>query len=1018
MTPPKTSAADSTPTLTLSFENHGGLIFPVNAPLKLNEPGQTPGKFLFPAPSLFDNPLRFDNLWTPTPYFSPLPFFAQQAGGKGPGSSPGNPMPIGGGPSSGGNAASVGAAPAASPGMTKDQIWDLITDSLLLVEDMDLSGDGMTVNGGVGGCRYPEFSRLKDIKEDLKHCTVTFDPDTHGSVRLQIRKISGVNASRITGFKLGYDKPLLKDEFPSNQVRIEGFHFVPAPEVSVPFYEEVDPPTFKGFQLKYMPIRRGINDVPVIGTIIFEAAVKDAKELYFTDDYLSSWGLDDPQFYKDAHTAQYRAPQGVGDFMRLIRHADMNPPNWVNLNKQNSKPDLFNWLSLQTIDVRAHLRPGTLNIPNLGTVTVSRDKAAIKIRPLYDKLQKMEKGEERDELFKQYTQLLDDTARLEIKADPKQIAASLYNVGLSSAHFSDDRFDFELKGVTVQNLNSTLPPLQALVDQIKKGNFAPSFQLNGVHADKIVLKDKELGTTTTINNANIGSLKINGKSSIVVEGLSATKLETQHAGSGLKFIVKDPAITSATLSQSGNLRGVKISHIEGKSIELGYSDLTFKVFSGGIDDLNITEKDGALTVKAGAISSTGSIEYGIPSSNISLKAEGNSNLSGLEVSRTVNDQGENVIHGKLGLAGTVTQLQLKQNGVFTGRFSNTTFRNGSLDVTALIKPNGTPKLQGLQYSLDTQLGEMNIDEAKIGFVTLKPSKITNGHITIKHEDWEVTKLPSLDVGGTLKLNLNEMGGKNESFNIPGLLASGLFKNITIEGDAHLNWNQGDWLVETTAGGKTTPLQIHARLENGQILHDPHKVKGNDLSAWANNQVVQSDLKINSADLALNDVERIQFSTNSAPKSASGLKQVHVSDVRIDNINAGGVLWAKVPLFYYLRGLFPQIGNIGQGTQMKTSFIHLGDFEISFDEAGKPITTFKNFNTELYEVGGRNQYAKLTVPFLKISPSNANPVDTGDDPIQMDVSVKDPARGGAFQFLSVPRPLSERHSRIVPRSSSK
>jgi len=104
--------------------------------------------------------------------------------------------------------------------------------------------------------------------------------------------------------------------------------------------------------------------------------------------------------------------------------------------------------------------------------------------------------------------------------------------------------------------------------------------------------------------------------------------------------------------------------------------------------------------------------------------------------------------------------------------------------------------------------------------------------------------------------------------------------------------------------------------------------------------------------------------------------------------------------------------VGSGTALKPSFIKLGGFEMSLD-GDKPVTTFTEFRAELYEVGGRDQYAKIRLPLLKIAPFGPELVNTGGEQIELDVNLKDPPRGGSFQFKSVPRSLGDRKSRVVP-----
>src|SRR4030095_8769293 len=348
------------------------------------------------------------------------------------------------------NSPAPAVTPAAAPApLTADQKWKMLIDILSLFESMDAVGKRMTVNGGIEGCRYPEFSLKTNKKDDEKKCIVMFEKDTHADVKLTVRKIRGENESRITGFRLSYDKEVVRDQFPDNQVPITGFQFIPRTDPT-PFYEEADPPTSKGYKIKYMPTRAGILDVPLLGYPLFKLLAEDSDKLEFTKDYLSSWGLDDAAWYKDAHTDRYRVPQSVNDFFGLIRHGDMNPPAWININNEKGKPSLLQWLSFETLEINGHLREGKLELPNVGTIQFSRYRAVQKLKPLYDKM-KAASGCEHDKLLKDYVKMLDEAGKVEIRGDSKKLTATLINPELPTLNFSNDRFDVKISGLTAES---------------------------------------------------------------------------------------------------------------------------------------------------------------------------------------------------------------------------------------------------------------------------------------------------------------------------------------------------------------------------------------------------------------------------------------------------------------------------------------------------------------------------------------------------------------------------------------
>ncbi|MBL7685121.1 MAG: hypothetical protein JNK65_03685, partial [Deltaproteobacteria bacterium] len=409
------------------------------------------------------------------------------------------------------------------------------------------------------------------------------------------------------------------------------------------------------------------------------------------------------------------------------------------------------------------------------------------------------------------------------------------------------------------------------------------------------------------------------------------------------------------------------------------------------------------------------IKYQLPLSDFSFQTAGNSKLNSIDFKQSEDSEHHKILHANLDLSGKITHLQISQKNLFSGKLSEASIKEGKIVVDAKLSADNPIQLEGLKYSLVTKVEKIKLDEARIGKISLGSSEVTDASISILHEqDFNLNTLPSIDISGNLKLNITSLSGSHETFNIPGFDLSGNIQSILIQGPAHLNWNSGNWFLKRPSSETNSKLKVSAHLDQIDLSHNPSIVKDNELKKWSNSHVVKTNASLKSADLLIEDVEKIEFKTSTETSGNSGLQNVSIHGISINKIDAGGIFWANFPLFYYLRGVFPKIGTLEKGPEMKPSFIKLGDFNIK-PENNIPVITFEKFSTELYEIGGNDQFAKLNIPFLKIYSKGSTLVETGDEKISVDLKFLDKLRGGSFEFKSVPRPLEERKSRIEPAS---
>jgi len=894
------------------------------------------------------------------------------------------------------------APPAAAPVAAKDGFWSgaetfkFITDVLLLVESLDAKGSNMISNGGEGGCRYEEMAKREEARKLMDKCLVKFEPNTHASVVLQLRKMRGADESLISAFRVGYDKNIYKDEFPDNQVRVQGFQFTPRPEKAIPFGAEIDPLTADGYSIRYMVEGAAMLAIPLLGYPIFKLKAEPSDKLDLTRDFLLSLGLEKPADFAEAHTGHFLVPQKVADFMKLVRHieTDDDKLSVVNINKLKGRPSLFDWLSFERIDWVSQLRAGKLEVPHFGAFSFSR-KAALQRAA----------GAKDEEARKK---ILSQASRLEIHGTKAGLAIELSNVEIDEAHFKIGDQDVTIKGMSAGKIRSTLPGLQELIRQIKAGTFGLDklgVQAEDLFVEELSIRDSKNQITTQLKNANLKTFSFNGSDNISAQGVQADSLDVQSGKLNAGFKIEKASVAEVRFTRKNGLEEISMPRIEGGKTLIRYSNTTLKAEQSLFEGLNWAEGPEASRLSIQQLSSSGSIHYEAPS-GLSFETRGSSQLRQIKLSHEKSGR----LNASLELAGKVQKLELNQGMALQLKLNEAEFGPSQIAFGFQIDPQ-SQALESIQYNCSFDIKSTEVGLSQIGPVTVAPSSLKNGRLKLAQAGG-LLKMPHMDLSGNLDIRLQTIAGSNESFNIPGLSVSGSINEISLKGPARFRTTLEGWVFEKVENAQGEKIQATAQIRQVDFSHDPHLVPGNNLKKWPHNEVVKTQMLFKSADLSIGDIERIEF--------ANRLRNVELRNIRFTNLQASGVAWAKFPLFYYMRGLFPEIGARQKDTLVNPSFTSLDRFSIQTPDEGPTLTLLEGFKGEVYEVAGDEKFAKVNIPLLRIHPEGETLVDTGDQPTEIELYLIDKARGGWIRLHSVPRPLEKRRSRIVapPPSPSK
>ncbi|MCE9624602.1 MAG: hypothetical protein K8R69_03970, partial [Deltaproteobacteria bacterium] len=245
--------------------------------------------------------------------------------------------------------------------------------------------------------------------------------------------------------------------------------------------------------------------------------------------------------------------------------------------------------------------------------------------------------------------------------------------------------------------------------------------------------------------------------------------------------------------------------------------------------------------------------------------------------------------------------------------------------------------------------------------------------------------------------------------LKGFSIEGLLKDIGIKGAGEIEIKPEQVsLVKLPDGDKPGQLRISGFAKNLVFRDDP-SVRKDELKKIVGGSAIKTEMNIESAKIEVKDLDSFVFvRPNPEVGRKADLKKLKVNDISLTNIEASAKIWAKFPIFGWLRGTFPQIGTIaGKIPDEKVnSELRLGTLDIDTDESGK-TTSISNLLIQLFEIGGQTQKAKFKLPSLTLSPKL---ITTGKDPIELELYFKDLDRGGDFSFSLENEDLSHRGTR--------
>ncbi len=296
--------------------------------------------------------------------------------------------------------------------------------------------------------------------------------------------------------------------------------------------------------------------------------------------------------------------------------------------------------------------------------------------------------------------------------------------------------------------------------------------------------------------------------------------------------------------------------------------------------------------------------------------------------------------------------------------------------------------------------------------------LNNGEISLRQG--------SMNFEGDLDFRAALPNGFSEGPTVLGnLTLSPDIEDLHVAGRAHFEFFQDGWNLRRAEGG--APLNIGFRIANSSLSHCPSTLPGflADLPAA---DIIETRVQVTGAEVQLEDLQSVQYRQVDTEAGRRGqIRELHSGPITVHHVTGGGSIWVGLPIWGFVRGLFPELGVTGSARSrsrerrpdMSVLTAHLpqavrdllgdGDFlriagiDHSRDSEGNWQTQITDLIMNIHETGGRGQFGGIRVPSFRLESGAAT--EGRRRPVLSDywanIFLNDPDRGGSFRFVRWP-----------------
>ena len=380
-----------------------------------------------------------------------------------------------------------------------------------LVKAANIDIRNMAMNGGKAGCQWPQTILVSKLRFANKlRCNTIYKKNTRASLHIEVRPLAGTNISRVYRLWMKYSK-LVRYNFGGwLPVHNAGIYGVTGPNMNRmgPMCRHFqygvfgDGPNCKAFDRYFnVPLNGQIpqNWSRKYGNVHFLLLTPFAVKRVISRDVLESWGVDKRAYPKGIKPGTF--PTNFAQLIHLISTRHPSRRERANCNMGLRIPDHVNYGDIHDAKATIILRPGTISIPSLGRLVLSKE------------------------------------TRIEVRATRKLFSIAIRNPSFKELRIPISRTTVTAKNVNAKSLLIEMPSIPALSAGRRKVNDT-RVTVSGLNIPELAIGNLAFGRAPTVSGAKLrlysGSMtmkKVGGKFTTSLSGhldMSIKRVEAQN----------------------------------------------------------------------------------------------------------------------------------------------------------------------------------------------------------------------------------------------------------------------------------------------------------------------------------------------------------------------------------------------------------------------------------------------------------------------------------------------------------
>ncbi|MFO1462999.1 MAG: hypothetical protein U1F66_04425 [bacterium] len=328
------------------------------------------------------------------------------------------------------------------------------------------------------------------------------------------------------------------------------------------------------------------------------------------------------------------------------------------------------------------------------------------------------------------------------------------------------------------------------------------------------------------------------------------------------------------------------------------------------------------------------------------------------------------------------------------------------------------------YSESGEPGELVIRGPGLGIEGIH----TDGRIPIRDgsfhlNDGEMSlRQGSMTFEGNIDLRASLPNGFSEGPTVFGnFTISPDIRDLHVGGRAHFEFFRGGWSLRRAEGA--APLNIGFRIAESWLTHCPGTLPGflDHLPAAA---IIQTRVQLSEAQVQVDDLQSVEYRQLDGEEGPRGqIRELHSGPITVHHVRGGGSIWVGLPIWGFVRGLFPNLGGTATGRERRPDmaplvahlpqsvrdllgdgdFLRIGGVDLSRTSGGDWRTQLDDLILNIHETGGRGQFGGIRVPRLVLE-GRSDEAGRRRTTVELDpfywanIYLNDPDRGGSFRFV--------------------